>query len=97
MNKKSMNFLKTNLLVFAMCCAMAVQGQGQYVTGDFHQHTTYTDGSYTMDHMMKKNNQFGLDWWANSEHGGGWNRWGTVSGIEIGAEVVWNNTGIELK
>jgi hypothetical protein len=44
--------------------------QGEWVAGDFHQHTTYTDGSNSMKTVMYKNNQFGLDWWANSEHGG---------------------------
>lgn len=43
---------------------------GRWMAGDFHQHTTYTDGSYPFDYMMDKNNRFGLDWWSNSEHGG---------------------------
>jgi len=42
----------------------------RWMVGDFHQHTTYTDGSYAFDYMMAKNKQFGVDWWANSEHGG---------------------------
>lgn len=58
-----------------------------YLKGDFHQHTTYTDGSYTIGHMMSKNNKFGLDWWANSEHGGGSVKNGRVSGSETGAEI----------
>jgi len=58
-----------------------------YMKGDFHQHTTYTDGSYTIGHMMSKNNQFGLDWWANSEHGGGSVRNGRISGSETGTEL----------
>ena len=41
-----------------------------WLSGDFHQHTLYTDGSTTFDFVMEKNNEFGLDWWANSEHGG---------------------------
>jgi hypothetical protein len=44
--------------------------QGGWVAGDFHQHTTYTDGANSLKTVMYKNNQFGLDWWANSEHGG---------------------------
>jgi hypothetical protein len=44
--------------------------KGAYMAGDFHQHTTYTDGSKTFPFVMEKNDQFGLDWWANSEHGG---------------------------
>jgi acid phosphatase type 7 len=55
-----------------------------YLTGDFHQHSTYTDGSYTIGHMMSKNNQFGLQWWANSEHGGGFTKNARVSGSETG-------------
>lgn len=45
-----------------------------WLSGDFHQHTLYTDGSTTFDFVMEKNNEFGLDWWANSEHGGARNR-----------------------
>lgn len=48
--------------------------EGQWLSGDFHQHTFYTDGSTSFDFVMEKNNQFGLDWWANSEHGGSRNR-----------------------
>ena len=50
------------------------QGKGEWLSGDFHQHTTYTDGSTSFDFVMMKNAQFGLDWWANSEHGGGQTR-----------------------
>ncbi len=59
-----------------------------YLTGDFHQHTTYTDGSYTIGHMMSKNNQYGLQWWANSEHGGGFTTNARVTGKD-------NNNTIE--
>ena len=48
--------------------------KGKWLSGDFHQHTYYTDGSTTFDFVMEKNNEFGLDWWANSEHGGSRNR-----------------------
>jgi hypothetical protein len=54
-----------------------------YLSGDFHQHTFYTDGSTAFDFVMEKNNEFGLDWWANSEHGGSRNRDGEgVSWLE---------------
>ena len=43
---------------------------GQWMAGDFHQHTLYTDGSTPFDYVMSRNNMYGLDWWANSEHGG---------------------------
>jgi hypothetical protein len=41
-----------------------------WLAGDFHQHTLYTDGATPFDFVMSKNAEFGLDWWANSEHGG---------------------------
>ena len=93
------NIGKKTMLAAAISvlAAMSATAQGRYVSGDFHQHTTYTDGSYTIGHMMEKNNYFGLDWWANSEHGGGFNRWGIASGVDLSSEVVWNNTGIVLK
>jgi acid phosphatase type 7 len=71
---------------------------GSYVSGDFHQHTTYTDGSYSFGLMMEKNNQYGLDWWANSEHGGSFNTWGLVTGIDLKdtATVTWTNASITL-
>jgi hypothetical protein len=46
----------------------------KWLSGDFHQHTFYTDGSTTFDFAMERSNAFGLDWWANSEHGGSRNR-----------------------
>lgn len=47
---------------------------GEWMPGDFHQHTYYTDGSYTLDEVMQSNVDYGLDWWSNSEHGGERNR-----------------------
>lgn len=52
----------------------ATASAGQWMAGDFHQHTFYTDGFDSFDFVMGKNIEFGLDWWANSEHGGRWNR-----------------------
>jgi RecQ family ATP-dependent DNA helicase len=43
---------------------------GKFLAGDFHQHSCYTDGSTPFDYEMSRNDMFGLDWWANSEHGG---------------------------
>ena len=57
--------------------------KGKWLSGDFHQHTYYTDGSTTFDFVMEKNNEYGLDWWANSEHGGSRNRdgeWPSLDG-----------------
>ena len=50
------------------------EGRSKWLAGDFHQHSLYTDGSTPFDFEMSKNNEFGLDWWANSEHGGARNR-----------------------
>lgn len=47
---------------------------GEYLSGDFHQHTLYTDGSHPFTDVMAKNDKYGLGWWANSEHGGERNR-----------------------
>jgi hypothetical protein len=48
--------------------------KGKWMSGDFHQHTLYTDGSTSFDFVTDRNLEFGLDWWANSEHGGERNR-----------------------
>lgn len=66
--------------------ATAADGS-RWMAGDFHQHTTYTDGSYTFDFMMSKNNQYGLDWWANSEHGGSYI---TDGGGLTGSTAYWD-------
>ena len=85
-------------LFFGATCTTTMLAQSGYVTGDFHQHTTYTDGSYTFGLMMEKSNQFGLDWWANSEHGGAFETWGLVTGIDMQdtTSVSWSNTGINI-
>lgn len=41
-----------------------------WISGDFHQHSLYSDGSTPIDFVMSRNNMYGLSWWANSEHGG---------------------------
>ncbi|MGE5630787.1 MAG: hypothetical protein ACM3TR_06770 [Caulobacteraceae bacterium] len=44
---------------------------GRYVAGDFHTHTYLTDGNKTEADVVKNAFvDFGLDWMANSEHGG---------------------------
>ena len=91
---KRRNLLFVTLLAGAFVAKQPVMAQAGYVTGDFHQHTTYTDGSYSFGYMMEKNNQYGLDWWANSEHGGAFSRWAIVSGTDLGTSVTWPNTGI---
>ena len=42
-----------------------------YMPGDFHNHTTCTDGSVSIETMIKKSiNNFGLEWMASADHGG---------------------------
>ena len=48
--------------------------KGRYQAGDFHQHSLYTDGGRPFFEIMRQNDEYGLDWWANSEHGGERNR-----------------------
>jgi len=78
------------LMLGSLSLAQPTSAQS-YLTGDFHQHTTYTDGSYTIGHMMSKNNQFGLQWWANSEHGGGFATNARVTGTDTGNTVYWDS------
>ena len=70
-------------------------GKGYYVSGDFHQHTTYSGGDYSFGHVMEASNKYGLDWWANSDHGGTREYWGRVSGDDLGAWVNWTCAGIK--
>jgi hypothetical protein len=60
--------------IAVMGLAPQLHAQSGYVAGDFHQHTTYSDGAYSFQYQMFENNRFGLDWWANSEHGGRFTR-----------------------
>ncbi len=64
---------------------------GNYTVGDFHQHSTYSDGSWSIGHVMSKDNYYNLDWWVNSEHGGAFNRDGAVSGNDLGTTVLWSS------
>ena len=52
---------------------------GKYVAGDFHNHTTCSDGSTSMQKLVsksvdKKDGTFGLDWFVQAGHGGRGNR-----------------------
>ncbi len=70
-------------------------GKGMYVTGDFHQHTTYSGGDYSIGYVMEASDKFGLDWWANSDHGGTRGFWGYASGDDLGTRVSWPCAGIK--
>jgi len=53
--------------------------EGTYVSGDFHNHTTCSDGSISMQKLVKKatdkdDTPWGLDWFVQAGHGGNGNR-----------------------
>jgi hypothetical protein len=63
----------------AVTVAPAGKAAGQYVAGDFHNHTTCSDGSISMQKLVKKvtdktDGTFGLDWFVQAGHGGTGNR-----------------------
>lgn len=72
--KKSAVVALAAMTLFGPSAADACQARGKWLSGDFHQHTFYTDGSTPFDFVMEKSNSYDLDWWANSEHGGSRNR-----------------------
>ena len=57
----------------------ATKTAGTYVAGDFHNHTTCSDGSISMQKLIKKvtdktDTPWGLDWFVQAGHGGNGNR-----------------------
>jgi hypothetical protein len=60
-------------------CSVVAKAPGTYVAGDFHNHTTCSDGSISMQKLVKKSmanddGTFGLDWFVQAGHGGNGNR-----------------------
>ncbi len=60
-------------------CSVVAKTPGTYVAGDFHNHTTCSDGSISMQKLIKKSTAkedgtFGLDWFVQAGHGGNGNR-----------------------
>jgi hypothetical protein len=59
--------------------ATAAKAPGKYVAGDIHNHTTCSDGSISMEKLVKKatdktDTPWGLDWFVQAGHGGNGNR-----------------------
>jgi len=59
--------------------ATADKTPGKYVAGDFHNHTTCSDGTISMQKLVKKatdkgDTPWGLDWFVQAGHGGNGNR-----------------------
>ena len=64
-------------LATAPTTASAAKVAGTYVTGDIHNHTTCSDGSISMQKLVKKStgtvasgDGWGLDWFVQAGHGG---------------------------
>jgi hypothetical protein len=73
----------TGVIVGVPTLASAAKVAGTYVAGDFHNHTTCSDGSISMQKQVRKstgtvaNGQpdgWGLDWFVQAGHGGNGNR-----------------------
>ncbi len=69
----------TTAMVGAPVTAAAGNLEGTYVAGDFHNHTTCSDGSISMQKLVKKvtdrtETPWGLDWFVQAGHGGSGNR-----------------------
>ena len=82
---KSLQFRDVALASVAVCAIGAVvlpgsataadkaksKAAGTYVTGDFHNHSTCSDGSLSMKKLIDKSvNTWGLDWFVQADHGG---------------------------
>lgn len=71
---------------------------GTYVTGDFHNHTTCSDGSISMQKLVKKatdtvDTPWGLDWFVQAGHGGNGNRNCTLAEDESLSTPAYPFTG----
>ncbi len=64
------------LLGLSLCPAPPVNAleNGRWLAGDFHNHTFLTDGGIAAEEVFSQAFRFGLDWFANSEHGGAYGR-----------------------
>ncbi|MBC7707117.1 MAG: hypothetical protein H7274_24630 [Rhodoferax sp.] len=66
-------------LAYVPHVAAADKIPGKYAAGDFHNHTTCSDGSISMQKLVKKvtdkvDTPWGLDWFVQAGHGGNGNR-----------------------
>src|SRR5215469_2704285 len=71
---------------------------GTYVTGDFHNHTTCSDGAISMQKLVKKatdtqDTPWGLDWFVQAGHGGNGNRNCTLAEDESLGTPAYPYTG----
>ncbi len=91
---------KFTIILFLLFTTLLNAQKSGYIVDDFHQHTTYSDGWYSMETMMYMNNKFGLDWWATNDHGGGFPRDGRGplrTNLPHTLDTVWNSIAIDAK
>ena len=72
-------FGTASLTAVPTAASAAGKTAGKYVAGDFHNHTTCSDGSISMQKLVKKatdkvDTPWGLDWFVQAGHGGSGNR-----------------------
>ena len=65
----------TSLATAPTAATAAGKTAGKYVTGDFHNHTTCSDGTISMQKLVNKaTDTWKLDWFVQAGHGGNGNR-----------------------
>ena len=93
--------------------ATAAKVPGKYVAGDIHNHTTCSDGTISMQKLVKKatdrtDTPWGLDWFVQAGHGGNGNRNCTLAEdatlstpaypvTSQGPTTTWQNSGVTPK
>jgi hypothetical protein len=86
-----MNFYRkiiSAVLLASMVCLPQALWAGRYMAGDFHNHTAFTDGSTSIDTLTDEAvGTFGLDWYIQSGHGGGWSRDGRYDDFNYDCEA----------
>lgn len=71
--------------------------KGRYLASDFHNHSSYSGGDFSLGYMVDKSFEYGLDWFAESGHGGVREYYGAVSGEDLGTVMEWKDTGFKIK
>ncbi|MFN3615079.1 MAG: hypothetical protein ACK4WC_11040 [Rubrimonas sp.] len=71
-----------------------LNAQGNYLTGDKHNHTTCSDGTTSIRTLVDQSTVvYGLDWFAQTGHGGAYNRDCRFDDIQTGNVVPLTNYG----
>ncbi len=105
--------ISAGAMAMAPHVASAAKTPGKYVAGDIHNHTTCSDGSISMQKLVKKSTDkvdspWGLDWFVQAGHGGSGNRNCTLVEDDSlatpayprttqGPTTTWVNSGVTVK